>query len=106
MPNDSVEWMSAWPMSNILASLLARISIIDVVRPGRSLPVILISICSSFELLVSIYSFRLFFGKQSYALFFRQFAHNQLVVFFGYDVAVESLHHHFLLLCGVYYAVV
>ena len=56
MPSDSVEWMSAWPMSSILASLLARISIMDVVRPGRSLPVILISICSSFVLLVSIYS--------------------------------------------------
>ena len=53
MPRERVEWMSAWAMSRIFASLLARISIIDAVRPGRSLPVILIRICSS---LMSVFS--------------------------------------------------
>ena len=55
MPSDKVEWMSACPMSNIFASLRARISIIEAVSPGRSLPVMRIRICSSLLSFVSIY---------------------------------------------------
>ena len=36
MPNDSVEWMSAWPMSRICASYFANIPITEAVSPGRS----------------------------------------------------------------------
>ena len=54
MPSDSVEWMSACPISSMRASLRDSISITEAVRPGRSLPVILMSICSSFGLLCSM----------------------------------------------------
>ena len=50
MPNDRVLCMSAWPMSMILASYLARMLMMLAVRPGRSSPVMRIRMSSSFPL--------------------------------------------------------
>ena len=46
IPNDRVLWMSACPMSRIVASYLARISVTEAVSPGRSSPVTRIRISS------------------------------------------------------------
>ena len=64
MPSESVEWMSACPMSSTFASYLANIPITEAVSPGRSCPVILTRICSSFCIVCC--SIVQFVGVQSY----------------------------------------
>ena len=56
-PKVNVLCMSAWPMSSTVTSYRAKIPMMEEVSPGRSSPVILISINSVFEDSIALYPF-------------------------------------------------